>query len=217
MSLSRRQEEATREPRQENTYRPCSILCFPEPGENTRVCCHDAYSQPYFGAWRREAPMRQRKELLSTLCHDGRGEMPAAEGQLRSKMQKTRGCRLVEKLPEALRTSVMGSLNGSTCPFRNLTHIPAFASVVCQSLGRDSRGLFCRSMVLFLSMIGNLSCTDEARSISPNLVIMQKYGRKLENPNSNPKPNNRHQPLDIDISNSRDPKSPRYRNRLHRH
>lgn len=39
-------------------------------------------------------------------------------------------------------------------------------------------------------MIGNLSSTDKARSISPNLVIMQKYSRKLENPNSNPKPNN---------------------------
>lgn len=148
-SLSRRQEEAMRESRWEKTYRPCSILCFPDPGESTRVCCHDAYSQPYFGAWRREAPMRQRTELLSALCHDGRGEMPAAEEQLRSKRQKTRGRHLVEKLPEALRTSMMGSPNGSTCPFRNLTHIPAFASVVHHSLGRDSRGLFCRSMVFF--------------------------------------------------------------------
>lgn len=39
-------------------------------------------------------------------------------------------------------------------------------------------------------MIGNLSSTDEARSISLNLVTMQKYSCKLENPNSNPKPNN---------------------------
>jgi hypothetical protein len=49
---------------------PVLDLCFLEPNKSTRVC-HDAYSQPYFGAWRGNAPTHAEEELRYILCHGG--------------------------------------------------------------------------------------------------------------------------------------------------
>ena len=120
--LAGREREAIRG-KIEVAYRSSNNLCFLEPDESTRVC-HDAYSQPYFGARRGNAPMHAEEELRSLLCHDG-GVICRRQKAIEMEVVMDEGLwRFVEMCYRGAWSFYDGALNGCTFPFCNLTSPP---------------------------------------------------------------------------------------------
>jgi hypothetical protein len=157
----------------EVAYRSSNNLCFLEPDESTRVC-HDAYSQPYFGTRRGNAPMHAEEELRSLLCHDG-GVICRRQKAIEMEVVMDEGSwRFVEMCYRGAWSFYDGALNGCTFPVCNLTSPPRS----CFNCHRFPRNWIAKHL-LYVS----------SRWASPVLILMsQESQSQTTRPKTNPAP-----------------------------